>query len=256
MVRHGLPPQDCTNKTGAVAHSSVVNMFSNSTGEPRAPAQVVFVPYASAAQFTDPSYHLPAFYEIWAREAAEAATGVSTPSRTVWETFVSSARSFFRLSTSRASSLAPDYSTFSGAPTGSQRSFAFDAWRVAQNVAMDYAWFKADDFAVGYCNRLLAFFDKENATQPYGNKFDVDSGRQLGHDHSPGLVAMNAVCSLASNSTVAWDFVAELWSTPTPSGKYRYYDGMLYMLAWLQLSGQFRYYQSPAGLVEEHGVGP
>ena len=53
---------------------------------------------------------------------------------------------------------------------------------------------------------------------------------------------MNAVCALASNSSAAWDFVAELWATPTPTGKYRYYDGMLYMLGWLQLSGQFRYY--------------
>ena len=34
--------------------------------------------------------------------------------------------------------------TPSGAPTGSQRHFAFDAWRVAQNVAMDFAWFAKD----------------------------------------------------------------------------------------------------------------
>ena len=50
-------------------------------------------------------------------------------------------------------------------------------------------------------------------------------------------------------SADAWDFVAELWATPTPSGKYRYYDGMLYMLGWLQLAGQFRYH-APAPLVE------
>ena len=155
---------------------------------------------------------------------------------------MSSSRNYFALTANPSISLAPDYSSFAGAPTGGQQHFAFDAWRVAQNVAMDYAWLAADDRAVGHCNRLLAFFSGANASKPYGNQFDVQSGRQLSDDHSPGLVGMNAVCALASNSSLAWDFVAELWATPTPSGKYRYYDGMLYLLAWLQLSGQFRYY--------------
>ena len=35
----------------------------------------------------------------------------------------------------------PDYSTFDGAPTGgSHQQFRFDAWRCAQNIAMDFAW--------------------------------------------------------------------------------------------------------------------
>jgi len=33
--------------------------------------QVVFVPTPEAAKFTDPSYHLPAFYELWARWATD-----------------------------------------------------------------------------------------------------------------------------------------------------------------------------------------
>ena len=35
--------------------------------------QVVFVPNPFGATFTDPSYHLPAFYELWARWAADDA---------------------------------------------------------------------------------------------------------------------------------------------------------------------------------------
>jgi oligosaccharide reducing-end xylanase len=111
---------------------------------------------------------------------------------------------------------------------------------------MDYAWLAADERAVGHCNRLLAFFHQANASAPYGNQYDVTSGRQLSADHSPGLVSMNAVCALASNTSLAWEFVADLWATPTPSGKYRYYDGMLYMLGWLQLSANFRYYGANA----------
>ncbi len=37
-------------------------------------------------------------------------------------------------------------------------------------------------------------------------------------------------------------FLRELWEASPPSGTYRYYDGMLYMLALLETSGNFRAY--------------
>lgn len=53
---------------------------------------------------------------------------------------------------------------------------------------------------------------------------------------------MNAVAALAATSAEAWSFVEELWYTQTPVGKYRYYNGMLYMLGMLQVAGQYRIY--------------
>jgi oligosaccharide reducing-end xylanase len=53
---------------------------------------------------------------------------------------------------------------------------------------------------------------------------------------------MNAVASLASTHKNTKDFVDELWRTPIPSGQNRYYDGMLYFLAFLQVSGNYRIY--------------
>ena len=53
---------------------------------------------------------------------------------------------------------------------------------------------------------------------------------------------MNAVATLAANSATTGEFVDALWDTPIPSGKWRYYDGMLYTLALLHLSGNFRIY--------------
>jgi oligosaccharide reducing-end xylanase len=46
---------------GTVA--GVTNMFD------RTQRQIVFVPVGPMAGFTDPSYHLPAFYELWGRWA-------------------------------------------------------------------------------------------------------------------------------------------------------------------------------------------
>jgi oligosaccharide reducing-end xylanase len=66
-------------------------------------------------------------------------------------------------------------------------------------------------------------------------------GRPLGRAHSTGLVAMNAVASLAaSDGPRARAFVDALWNANIPSGQYRYYDGMLYLMGMLHCSGQFR----------------
>jgi oligosaccharide reducing-end xylanase len=112
------------------------------------------------------------------------------------------------------------------------------------NVAVDYAWFAKDDWAVTQSNRLLDFFHSQGIGK-YGNLYTLD-GKKLGDNHSAGLAAMNAVAALAATTEKRKDFVEELWNTPIPSGSGRYYDGLLYMLAMLQASGNFKIYD-PAG---------
>ena len=114
------------------------------------------------------------------------------------------------------------------------------------NVALDWLWFQRDPWEVTQSNRLLDFFHSQGLAD-YGNQYSLD-GRKLGNDHSSGLVAMNAVAALASTNLNRKEFVAEFWNTPIPRGHYRYYDGMLYMLAMLQVSGNFRIYD-PTGKV-------
>jgi oligosaccharide reducing-end xylanase len=53
---------------------------------------------------------------------------------------------------------------------------------------------------------------------------------------------MNAVVALAATDATAGEFVDALWDTSIPSGQWRYYDGMLYTLALLHVSGNFRVY--------------
>jgi oligosaccharide reducing-end xylanase len=195
--------------------------------------QVVFVPEGNAASFTDPSYHLPAFYELWARWADK--------DNQFWRDTAATSRTFFKAAAHPQTGLMPDYAEFDGRPhPGDHADFRFDAWRAASNVAVDYAWFAADDWPVAQSNRLLAFFQRQGLGS-YANQFTLD-GKPLSGDHSPGLVAMNAVAALAANSATAGEFVDALWDTPIPSGKWRYYDGMLYTLALLHLSGNFRIY--------------
>ena len=209
---------------------SVVNMFGGAVAD-NVPAMVVFVPYASAASYTDPSYHTPFFYEQWALRC----------NTSYWKNVSATSRAFFHLASHPQTALTPDYATFAGAPTGGHESFSFDAWRTARNVAVDYAWYAADPAQIALSNKILTFFRGLPSWPKYGNQFTLD-GRQTDGDHSPGLVAMNAVAALGSNLALAWDFVDQLWATATPSGQWRYYDGLLYLEAWLHLSGNYRAY--------------
>jgi oligosaccharide reducing-end xylanase len=194
---------------------------------------VVFVPEGGGTAFSDPSYHLPAFYELWARWADK--------DNQFWTDAAAASRAFLRSAAHQQTGLMPDYAEFDGRPyPGEHADFRFDAWRAASNVAVDYAWFAADEWQVAQSNRLLDFFYRQGLDS-YGNQFTLD-GKQLSPDHSPGLVAMNAVAALAATSATAGAFVDQLWDTPIPRGKWRYYDGMLYTLALLHASGNFRIY--------------
>jgi oligosaccharide reducing-end xylanase len=75
----------------------------------------------------------------------------------------------------------------------------------------------------------------------YGSKFSLD-GRQVNDSaHATALVATNAVASLAATDSVrAATFVRALWDTPIPTGRYRYYDGLWYLMALMHDGGAFR----------------
>jgi oligosaccharide reducing-end xylanase len=202
--------------------------------------QVVFVPDSAANKFTDPSYHLPHYYELWARWADK--------NNAFWCDAASTSRSFFKKAAHPSTGLMPDYAQFDGSPLNWRKSgnseFRFDAWRVGMNVAVDYVWFAKDQWEVLQSNRWLDFFYSRGIGK-YVNQFKLD-GTPLSEDTSIGLFAMNAVACLASTNTHRKEFVTELWNSPVPHGLYRYYDGMLYLMALLHVSGEFRIYD-PTG---------
>jgi oligosaccharide reducing-end xylanase len=197
--------------------------------------QVVFVPKIGRdSSFTDPSYHLPAYYELWSRAAKQ--------DNDFWQQAAQTSRDFFPKAANPKTGLMPDYANFDGTPYGSDdhKDFRFDAWRTLSNVAVDYAWFTTDPWQVEQSNRVLDFLASQGIDS-YPNQFALD-GTSLSSDHSTGLIAMAAVAALAADTEQGKPFVQELWNTSIPQGKWRYYDGMLYMLGLLHVSGNFKIY--------------
>lgn len=202
---------------------------------------VVFVPrIGSLSQFTDPSYHTPHFYELWARWA--------TQDNDFWYEATQVSRDFWKVTAHPETGLMPNYAEFTGEPRAMQNYGEFfyaDAWRCAMNVALDYTWFAADSWQIEQSDRLLAFFHNLGIGR-YNSRFLIDGTPAPPHHRSTGHIAMNATASLAASSDIKWDFIEEFWETQIPSGQYRYYDGLLYFMALLQLSGNFQIY-TPAG---------
>ena len=106
-------------------HKFVTSMFNPEN------KQIVFVPGGFEASFTDPSYHLPAWYELWARWAAR--------DNDFWRAAAAASRAFWQTAANPVTGLMPDYARFDGSATGGSGHdrFAFDAWRAAANAAVD-----------------------------------------------------------------------------------------------------------------------
>jgi len=173
---------------------------------------------------------------LWARWGPKA-------DRLFWADAATASRGFFHDTTHPVTGLTPDYANFDGTPWAApwkpqSADFQHDAWRTAMNWSVDWAWWANDDRQPELSDRLQAFFESQGMDS-YGPRYTLD-GQRLGNDHPTGLVAMNAVASLAATHPRARNFVDALWNTPPPDGQWRYYDGMLYLLAWLHCSGDFR----------------
>jgi oligosaccharide reducing-end xylanase len=195
---------------------------------------VRFTPNTRLHDFTDPSYHLPAFYELWARWGPVA-------DRPFWAEAARVSRDFFVNVTNPATGLAPDYANFDGTPFaffGGHAHFGPDAWRTAANWSVDWSWWAADPRERQLSDRIQVFFESKGM-DTYGNGFALE-GTQLSNDHSTALVATNAVASLAATNPRAKKFVEALWNAPIPSGQFRYYDGMWYLMGLLHCAGEFR----------------
>jgi endo-1,4-beta-D-glucanase Y len=197
----------------------------------------VFSPYGMSANFTNPSYHLPAFYELF------AANGPSGDAAR-WRTVASTSRGFFVSSANATTGLHPDYATFAGAPTTAtsgdgHNTFGYDAWRVVMNMAVDYVWASADSREKTQIEKMHTFFNgylgNGNVTQCL---FGVDGTNPSGGG-STALTATLAAGAMVSTTSNRMMIVNNLWNIAQQSGQYRYYQECVYLLGLLNVAGKF-----------------
>jgi oligosaccharide reducing-end xylanase len=211
--------------------------------------QITFVPEGKGYNWTDPSYHLPAFFEIWAEYANDG-------HEAFYRACADTARAFLHRACHPKTGLNPDLAEFSGEPKtwfSRPTSFRFDSWRVPMNIAMDYSWFAKDkkwqqDYAKRiqnflFCRGIDTFEDQYNidGTLP---EWILPAGGYQTLRHSLGLVATSAAASIMGTQAKSWKFVDALWNAklePYDDGYFDpYYDGLLYLFSMMHLSGNYR----------------
>jgi len=187
-------------------------------------------------ELTSPRFHVPAFYELWARYGARE-------DALFWQEAVTAARDYLVHSAHPATGLWPGLTTLDGravtrsADPGSA-SFRRESWRTIFNMAVDVAWWKADPRETDVLNRVHAFFVRQGLAT-YGDAF-TPRGEETSRVHAPGLMAMLAAASTASSDPWGWRFVDELAGLPFGLGKRPTSDGLLQLLGLLQVAGRFR----------------
>jgi len=191
---------------------------------------------------TDASYHLPGFYELWARWGPPE-------DRAFWAKAAEVSRTFFAKVTGPNTGLAPDRSNFDGTPAtgwdGKPSQFGYDSWRTVSNWSVDYSWWHKDPGEPLLSAKLQHFLIGQGI-HSFPDRYTLD-GKPLSARHSPGMVAAATAGGLAAppgDDTKA--FLEELWDMPVPSGEQRYFDGMLYLMNMMHCAGEFRIIGSPA----------
>lgn len=211
---------------------------------------ITFTPDNWGGSYTDPSYHVPAFYEVWAQWLGDGRSQF-------WRECAAKSREYLHKCVDPETGLTPDYSNYDGSRMGGRRmwgdTFRFDSWRVPMNVALDYSWACTDrEWQREYADRIQSFLyskgidDFKDQYNPDGTDVETvaEAGGYRALRHSLGLVATSAAASLAASDMKSREFAQRLWDSrhePYDDGYFdAYYDGFLRLFAFMHLSGRYR----------------
>ena len=208
--------------------------------------QILFVP---GSDFTDPSYHLPHFYELFALWADEE-------DRPFFKEAAKVSREYLAKACHPKTGMSAEYAEFDGQPmsrplpwtTDRHDWFFSDAYRTVANIGLDYEWFGIDEGQYEAPEKLLRFLDARWDEDPF-EIYEVD-GTSL---HKPALhpvglqvTTTQGILSVLGRTKeeqsirIAKKWLEEFFRMPLRKGDRRYYDNCLYFFAFLALSGNYR----------------
>jgi oligosaccharide reducing-end xylanase len=167
-------------------------------------SQYHLVKFVSGSNNTDASYILPAFYQVWAC--------FDTTNKAFWDSSVTAAREFFHTAID-SNGVIPDQSSWTG---GTVKGATVDWIRCVMNIMMDWNFFAADPWQADTYATKFGAREKNAGASAQGF---CDSTLGFGLPASSGKA-----------------FVDKIWSAGIPTS---YWDGTLYMLALLHVSGTF-----------------
>jgi oligosaccharide reducing-end xylanase len=223
-----------------ILHDCIHKGEQPGTGRPMWNQENHLIKFITECEFSDPSYHLPHFYELFALWANEE-------DRPFWKEAAAASRAYLKKACHPVTGLCGEYAEYDGTPRreeqcGNQRHdwYYSDAYRTGANIGLDYLWFAADEWECENADRIQTFFCEHERGKMDGVYLIDGTLLEEPARHPVAIVATNAQASLASRGAYAKECVKRFWETPLRMGGRRYYDNCLYLFAMLALSGKYR----------------
>ena len=150
--------------------------------------------------WSDPSYHLPHFYELFALWANEE-------DREYWQKAAQASREYLKKACHPVTGLSAEYAEYDGRPHvggeeifgGRHDWFYSDSYRVAANLGLENEWFGNDKELVQIANNIQKFFCETVGNQEF-KIYEID-GTVIDQPalHPVAIIATNAMASLAAD---------------------------------------------------------
>ncbi len=206
-------------------------------GQPMWDPENHYIRFVPDALYTDPSYHLPHFYELFAQRADPC-------DRHFWLEAARASRVFIARSAHPVTGMSAEYTEYDGSTRrmfNKPGAYYSDAYRVAMNIALDTLWNGRDEATAQVVTRLQDFFAP--IAQEDFRAYELDGAPSREHAmHPVAMTAVFAAAGIASDSVHADEWLRRFWHEPLRKGPRRYYDNCLYFFCLLMLSGMYRVY--------------
>lgn len=229
----GAPPFNYAEQARDILRHAVHQHEIVPGGRPMWDPETALIKFVPELDFSDPSYHLPHFYDRFASLA-------DPEDRAFWRRAASESRAYLSKACHPLTGLAPEYAHYDGTPeTGhGHGDFFSDAYRVAMNIGLDSAWTGPRSEYKAIADRLQAFlWDRE----PYSTYAVDGTAKEPPALHPTAIIATTAAASLATTDTpLSRKWVRKFWETPMRKGDRRYYDNCLYFFCLMMLAGRYR----------------
>ena len=206
-------------------------------GEPMWDPDNALIRFVPSMKISDPSYHLPHFYELFALKADEE-------DRPFWKRAAEASRRYIAASAHPETGLSPEYADYEGKTVllfGKPWVYYSDAYRVAENIALDRIWFGPTPALQDVVTRLQDFFGRQDLGDLRAYELDGTPQSEPAM-HPTAIKAVLAAASAASHSAERLRFLKDFAVLPLRKGERRYYDNCLYFFCLLMLTGQYRIY--------------
>ncbi|HEX2672420.1 MAG TPA: glycosyl hydrolase family 8 [Polyangiaceae bacterium] len=188
---------------------------------------------ADAGFTTRSSLQMPAFYWYWGE-----ATGMP-----FWSSVEKASRTLLLKAADSTTGLWPMRSYFDATTVAGSLGYTQQGYRTQLNLGIDALWGTASRDQAEVAGRLANFFGSSiSQGVAYGGTFETD-GTAMDMNPARALISVNGTLAVSAPSSIYRNALAEaVWDQPIPTGDNRYYEGLMYLMSMLILSGQMQVY--------------